>query len=318
MQFWGTCQLPWNSLINDWNKTVYDTVDFPPSESPIYQRSFSPVPYRPLTYDYPGDLRIGYREINWNTFNNPWTDAEFVTWEQMTPIYGKPAHFKITEFVPGTKIQVGRSFITVPIGFNIADYFALAALMNAADLPDMNTFLYTARPFAHPYYIDCVSNLDGVSGNMLVGNDDTVLSVVADDVYDTWAGTPLAWKDIPIVWSAATYIYGAKGIDEPFTYQNTRYAVGHFDAPILVPIAFTYDNSGMSGKESTHWIITVTDTNELVADIVAPRMMFRFTEIGNYNISCTITDIEGNQATVSRTSCVSIINPAEWKRHHPY
>ncbi len=315
IQSWNT-EMPWSKSNSHWNRTKYDTNDFPSESNPLKNRSLSPVPYFNLIDDY-DDRRIGYREIMWNDFDNPWNNFEFSTWNEMTPIYGKPAHFKITSIVPSGQIQIDdQIFFT---NYNITDFVELSAYMeNVSRLPSIVEefdYHFVARPFDTPTYVDAVSNSDGINGNVLLGGTSTIDT---DRAMGTWAETDLAWLEVPITWSNAYIIYEAVGIDEPFTMDNIRYFTSHFDVPITVPVFFTYDNSGMPGKVSTRWVISLTDTGEVIADVTSPRLIFRFMKEGDYDVQCTITDSSSNNATVKRTSFVSVLLPDDWKNRHPY
>lgn len=315
IQSWNTA-MSWAESDSHWNRTKYDTTNFPVEFSPLNNRSLSPVPYFRLLDNY-DDRRIGYREIWWNDFDNSWSNFEFNTWAEMSPIYGKPAHFKITSILPYGEVQIDDEIFGTNYG--IADFAPLSTFLQTlgrqTSILQRFDYNFVARPFDTPIYVDAVSNSDGVNGNVILGGTSTIET---DKRIGTWAEADLPWSAVPIIWNNAYVIYEAIGIDEPFTKDNIRYFIGHFDVPITVPVFFTYDNSGIPGKTLTRWIISATDTGEIIADVTAPRLIFRFTKEGDYDIQCTITDTSSNSATVKRTSCVSVLLPDDWKNLHPY
>ncbi len=313
LQWFNSCSLPWSKADNDWVHTVCDNADFPIGNDPITNRSLSTASYFSLEDDY-DDISIGYRNIIWSDYNNWWVDFEFVTWNDLKTIYEKPSKFEITNFVPGGIIQINDDIVDIPPSLNTNDFISMTEILNASN----DQFTFVARPFDVPTLIDCVSLQYGTNGMALIGNSCVDTSIIADLEYGSWSDLSAIWNEMPIVWSAATFIYESNGIDDPYSHSNIRYYDKNFTVPIMVPVGFTTDNCTMPGKFVSEWTIYNSEDGKIVVSVTNQRLLYRFTKHGLYDIKCTIYDTKGNHSTILKKSHINVLKPDEWKLINQY
>jgi len=321
LQNFSGCKISWNETSSDWKSPINDNSKFKIGRDLITNRSMSSAAYFSLVYDYPNDVNIGYRDISWSDYNNPWSDFEFVRYADLSTVHEKPARFTINRFIADgiRSINIGGDQFVFPVGLNIHDFKSLADFLSNETSDKISNFDYVARPLdGSPAYVDCVSKSKGSYGDTMIGITDRTEDDGSQDLYyeienapllfDSWNSSKNTWLELEMMWKNSSAVYLAKGYDDPYTYDNVRFFDDRFEVPIMIPVAFVYDNSKVPGKKKAKWTIIDSDTQDIVAETLSVNLIYRFTKQGFYDIKCGIYDSNDNYSEVMKQRYVSVLN----------
>lgn len=305
LQRYGTNALPFKNVHTSWGSVVYDNQKYTVDEAKIKYCTTTLAEYRRL--HALRDPHVRFDGLQYKTLNNiQWSQYMYHTWENLLYRHVRLSKFIIKSFSAGGWLSVNNDQLVLPSNLNECEYSRVVDLLSYA----FPYYQFIVRHYADNKFIECISKQSRPHADVVCAAG---IDVDCNHTLDKTRPLPLYLKDYaPIIKDAESVIL-PRSTEYPFTMENVRIYHDWCDCPVLTPVFFTIDNCAMVGKTRCTWTLRLNDT-VVVQLSDSNYFCYYFTSPGQYSLSLTIIDTNGNSRTITKERLINVHSSNKFKQ----
>jgi len=295
--------LKWGEAGGDWgNGRFVDGRGYIFSEAEIEYRNTNTAFYLDAnSFNIEG---FGFKHT-WGDFPiNTWNDFTHSSWDSYNLDTHKRAFFVINDIRGASRIQIGDSEYQLPVGVGQGNFNLAAQLLSSIDTGNINDYYYIPIPESFPTQMLCVHKTLGKNTSYYIGGSggiefgDEILKTWDDFDQEKWIGVNLKWGNLDSI-ALSEYKTSA------FSMDDIKFFEGAFRMPLCTPIIIRLDKSKILSKTSYEWKITDSSGNTVLTHS-GDYIFYTFKVEDVYDLEVTVTDINGNKASVLKEGFIRV------------